>query len=355
MPSRSNRPAQVQVLAPYRTDGTSEEYGSPEYRAEVAGWFEALGLDAVWRPVHLDNVARTIGELSAPAGASIAFNLCDGIETDGFPGLSVVRMLEARGVAFTGADSAFYATSSSKLEMKRCFARAGVPCPPASPLAEVHTEPDIDALAAVIGFPCILKLDRGSNGLGLSRASVASNRLELQQQLHRLRQSGDAGSEHIRTYGLFAERYIPGREFTVLVVDDAASPSGLHVYPAVEIQYHPGTPAAERLLFRGHRDAPASYGPAGPHCVYAAAPQAVQEPVTALAYQAYRAAGGNGYARVDIRMDASGGALLVLEVNANCGLSVHEPTIMLGVDATGSSFPDLIAEILRAGWSRGAP
>lgn len=349
--------AEVHVLAPYRIDGTSEDYGTAAYRAEVAGWFQSLGMDFTWWEVHLGNIGQIIEALTEriQSRAGIAFNLCDGIETDGFPGLTVVRSLEARGIPFTGADSAFYAISTSKLEMKRRFARAAVPCAPGFLIADSQNPGngfDIESLTVAVGFPCILKLDLASNGLGLTRNSVARTPEELLRRIELVNPDAGSGEEDLRRYGLFAEKYLAGREFTVLVVTDPDAPSGTHVYPAVEMRYNAATPEAERILFRGHRDAPSPYGAPGPHCTYVIAGNELQPQVMSLAQDAFHAVGGNGYARVDIRMDDDSGHLFVLEVNANCGLSIEEPTIILGVEAAGRTYAELIAEILRAGWHR---
>ena len=72
-----------------------------------------------------------------PDDSCIYFNLCDGLETDGYPGISVVRSLERREVLFTGSSSAYFATTISKLRMKECFSASNVPT---SPYIEVDIE-----------------------------------------------------------------------------------------------------------------------------------------------------------------------------------------------------------------------
>ena len=57
----------------------------------------------------------------------VVFNLCDGDEINGTPGISVVRLLEEKGLIYTGADEYFYHITTSKIPMKQAFDRAKVP------------------------------------------------------------------------------------------------------------------------------------------------------------------------------------------------------------------------------------
>jgi D-alanine-D-alanine ligase len=79
---------------------------------------------------------------------------------------------------------------------------------------------------------------------------------------------------------------------------------------------------------------------------------AIQE----LSLAAYKAVGGTGYTRVDIRMDEKTQRLYILEVNAQCGLSEDEDYTSIGaiLKANNTSFTELIAEILQDAFIRKA-
>ncbi|MBX3274032.1 MAG: hypothetical protein KF729_27450 [Sandaracinaceae bacterium] len=331
---------EVHVLVPCDAEGRSPEFDTPAHRAELASWFAPLGLRWRWVPVRIGE-ADAIAAALAGRDDAVAFNLCDGDELDGYPGLSVVEALERRGVPFTGADAAFYRTSSSKLAMKRAFARAGVATPPfAEPIGE------LDALVASVGLPCLVKLDTGAAGLGLGRASVATARAELEAALALPR----AGAR-----GAFVEAFAPGDELTVLVVGDARAADALAAltsYPAVAMDFAPGTPATERILFHGHRLEPSPHAPGVPHCRYRLAAPDASRAAEALARRAFVATAGRGYARVDLRDGPRG--LEVLEVNANCALSIDEPTIGLALAARGEAMSDLARAILRVALDGGS-
>ena len=124
---------------------------------------------------------------------------------------------------------------------------------------------------------------------------------------------------HFEPGAIFAERFLPGREFTVLVVD---GPEGVLAFPG-ERQFHPGLAAHDRILtFERHSgdfvdDAPPPDDQ--PSFTYVAVDDGTAASLSALAIAAYAAVDGNGYARVDLK-EGVGGAVMVLEVNANCGL-----------------------------------
>ncbi|MBK8953896.1 MAG: hypothetical protein IPM85_18325 [Chitinophagaceae bacterium] len=73
-----------------------------------------------------------------------------------------------------------------------------------------------------------------------------------------------------------------------------------------------------------------------------------------LSLDAYKACGGKGYTRIDIRQDAVSGKLYMLEANAQCGLSEDENYTSIGaiIKASGVSFTDVIAEVLKDGIRR---
>ena len=65
-------------------------------------------------------------------------------------------------------------------------------------------------------------------------------------------------------------------------------------------------------------------------------------------WAAYASVGGRGYGRVDLRMDAETGALYVLEVNAQCGLSEDENFTSIGaiLRFAERGFCDMVREII---------
>ena len=73
-----------------------------------------------------------------------------------------------------------------------------------------------------------------------------------------------------------------------------------------------------------------------------------------LSLQAYKAVGGTGYGRLDIRMDKNTGKMYMLEVNAQCGLSEDEDYTSIGaiLRYAEKSFSGMVRKIITDAFSR---
>ena len=120
----ADAPLLVWVLAPLveTTDPDIAWYSDyAQGRAEYERAFAALGYAWRWQDVtladHREVIARIVRE--STDHHPVIFNLCDGDESNDIPGVGVIHHLEALGLAYTGADAAFYMGTTSKIEMKR--------------------------------------------------------------------------------------------------------------------------------------------------------------------------------------------------------------------------------------------
>jgi D-alanine-D-alanine ligase len=152
-------PPLVWALTPYLIRNrrlVGESYDNEQTKAEIAAAFHSLGMPWVWQPVVpecIDEVLAQIARYREKNDAMI-FNFCDGDDINGYPGLSLLRALEASGIPFTGAHARFYEISTSKILIKKALIRAGVPT---APFAIVpHTGP-AEGLCERIGAPLFLK------------------------------------------------------------------------------------------------------------------------------------------------------------------------------------------------------
>ena len=343
----------VWAFIPYRQDGTEivgEFYDNPLTRRELSDVFATLGLDWKWVPITTENLDETVDSLLRSRNGSmpLVLNYCDGDDIFGYPGISVVNKLEEKGLAFTGADAAFYHTSTSKIRMKEAFVRAGVPTAPFAVIADA--ERDIPGLCERLGAPLFVKPAVSAGSFGLTLHSVVHDDEELQTQVRSLL-CGPYGQEFAEG-GIFAERFINGPEFTVLVVGTPDLPETIRLYPPVERFFNTSLPDEERFFSyeRYWENWEAEPGPpdGGPLYEYRLAAPALQERLAALSWQAFCAVGGTGYGRVDIRMDKNSGELFVLEVNANCGISSPEDDSSAGniLKWSGISFAQLMGDML---------
>lgn len=349
----SERQIAVWAFIPYcETEAglVSECYDNPLTRRELAEVFEALGLKWQWTQVTQGNLAEAVdlAATSANGHLPLVLNYCDGDEIFGDPGISVILELEKRGVAFTGADATFYHLSTSKIRMKEAFVRAGVPTAPFAVIAD--PERDASGLCERLGAPLMVKPAVSAGSFGLSLHSVVHDDAELKTQVKTLL-DGQYGRE-FAVGGIFAERFVNGPEFTVLVLGSPDFPETARIYPPVERAFNLRLPDEERFFSYDRyweiykEETPL---PDGERMYEYRLPKPdLQKRLADIAWQAYCAVGGAGYGRVDFRMDKKTGELFVLEVNANCGICSSEDDSSVGniLRLSGIPFAQLMGDIL---------
>lgn len=343
----------VVVLAP-RTDTADPSldyyHDYSDSHQEFARAFAALGWPWRWQPVTTANCAGVLDALTREPHPRlpVVFNLCDGDGSNDVPGLEVIHQLDALGLAYTGADAAFYRATTSKIEMKQAFESHRVAT---APWAVIGHEPiDAAGLLERLGVPLIVKPAVSAGSMGITIKSVVSTPAALREQV-RLLHEGYRGWD-LASGGILAEWFIAGREFTTFITGDGHAPDRARIYPPVERVFHTSLPPTEQFLsydrlWEVHeRESPIGEGE---HLwEYAPVPADLRTPVQALSWAAYAAVGGCGYGRVDLRMAERTGELFVLEVNAQCGLSEDEDYTSIGaiLRVAGCSFADLVRDLV---------
>jgi D-alanine-D-alanine ligase len=132
---------------------------------------------------------------------------------------------------------------------------------------------------------------------------------------------------------VFAEPWLPGKEYTVAILQDEALPSIRIETPKTFYDY-------EAKYFR---DDTRYYCPSG----LAAAPEAH---LKNLALAAFEAAGASGWGRADFMMDASGRPQL-LEINTIPGMTSHS-LVPMAARAVGIDFEELVWRVLETSFTR---
>ena len=251
----------------------------------------ALGHAVTRLPV--DPEARWVERLRK-AKYDVAFNMCEGINGISELELPSIGALELLGVPFTGTSALTAGLCLRKYLMNTLAERAGVPVP-AWAVARAG-----DRLPAV-GFPAICKPANEDASLGVEQRSVVRTARALQARLRDMHTLWDE---------ILVQRYVDGREVNVGIVGD-------EVLPLAEIDFG-GMPAGYwRIVTYNAKWTPGSKEDAGtqPRCPADLTPD-LSEEIRRIARTAWRAVGGDGYGRVDLRIDADGQPWL-LEVNAN--------------------------------------
>ncbi|MEP6794941.1 MAG: hypothetical protein ABJB16_11485 [Saprospiraceae bacterium] len=353
----------VWVLAPLLESNDAKidyYYDFSQSIAEYEKTFVELGIEWKWQPVTINDFSEIIETIVTEKATSskmpVVFNLCDGDEINGTPGLSVVRLLEEKGLIYTGSDEYFYTITTSKMPMKQAFDDAFVPT--AKWKAIYNKDVDIEDVFEKLGSPVIVKpaISGGSMGVGIK--NVVHNQAELNEQVHHMF-NGYRGW-NLAADGLLAESFISGPEFTVLISGSHDNPKDAKIYTPVERVFHASLPEHEKFLsfdrlweiYEDETPMPND----GNFYEYALPDSALIDQIKKISWDAFVATRGCGYTRADVRMDKETGQLFVLEVNAQCGLSEDEDFTSIGaiLRISGNTFTDLVAEIINDAFDRHA-
>jgi len=233
---------------------------------------------------------------------------------------TVQGLLALADLPYTGSHALGSALAMDKDVAKRLFLAAGVATPE---WLMAPVEPGV--VAAQLGFPVIVKPNAQGSTVGLS---LVESEAGLRQAIEL---AGAFGEE------VMLERYVPGRELTVGILDATALAVG-EIIPAqgdifdYTAKYQAG--AAQEVF-------PADLEPR------------IITRVEALALKAHGALKLGSYSRVDFRMDPHGG-LWVLEVNTLPGLTGGS-LLPKSAAAAGIGFAELCERICRGAQGRGGP
>ena len=226
---------------------------------------------------------------------------------------------------FKGSSAAMLKATNWKSHMGDLFAAANVPHVPHVLLRRAEDLADASALAALksLGFPLFMKIDDGTNSQGLSiDTSIARSHEALMRNARAF--LADGGRP------IVVQRMLSGREFTIAVSKGRAYTPVERIFGEGELFSGPGGTQAERVL-----------------CARTEAPLIAE--CQRVALQAFDAVGGDGYGRVDLRVDDASSAVLALEVNVNCSFapnSYFEQSVMASGSSRAIICTQLINEVM---------
>lgn len=352
----TNQPIHVWVLAPHLETADANidyYYDFSQSIAEYTRAFAELGWEWKWQPVTMKNYATVIDDIVQEQERGerfpIVLNLCDGDEVNGTPGISVVRLLEQKGLCYTGSDEYFYNITTSKVPMKKAFDAAGVPT--ANWVSITSTDQNLDNVFEQLGTPVIVKPAVSGGSMGVGIKNVVHDREELKEQVNRMF-NGYRGW-NLSADGLIAEAFINGPEFTTFISGSYDHPEQARVYDPVQRVFNPSLPENEQFLsfdrlWEIYEEETPMPNEANFY-EYAKTDPGLTDIIKKISWDAYVATRGKGYTRVDLRQDKQTGRIFVLEVNAQCGISEDEDFTSIGaiLRLSGNSFPQLVTEIIQ--------
>ncbi|WP_176785931.1 SET domain-containing protein-lysine N-methyltransferase [Propionivibrio dicarboxylicus] len=245
------------------------------------------------------SVHRQLREASR-RGYAIFVNLCEGYLDWDIPSVDVIWSLEALELPYTGPSLRVY--DPSKPLMKYVAYTQGVKSPPC---VEVNTPDDCEAALTQLRFPLFVKPAHAGDSLGIdtnSRVQDANGlRAQCQQVIDRF---GSA----------LVEEFIPGREFTVLVVANPNKPFDPTVLRPLEFVFeHPDAFKTYDLKIREHH----------PEANVPLQDQELDQSLRQAAKAIFVGFSGEGYARLDFRVDAQG-SVFFIDINFACSVFYAE-------------------------------
>ncbi len=286
--------------------------------ARVEDALQRLGHEVVPIDVGADLVDRLVAV--APDVAFVALHGRGG--EDG----TVQELLELVGVPYTASGPSACIRCMDKVVAKHELRGAGVPTPDfyafsQAAFEELGAARALPALEERLDFPVVVKPAAQGSALGIKFARTAAD------------VPGAIVSAFSYDTKVLLERYVEGRDLAVSVLDGADGPEALPVVEAIPHEEDFYDFEARYEIGRTAFICPAAIGDE--------ATARAQE----LALAAYRTLGCEGFARIDLMLDASSGELTVLEINAIPGLT-DTSLLPLAAEAAGIPFDELIARIV---------
>ncbi|OGC95203.1 MAG: hypothetical protein A2W25_02020 [candidate division Zixibacteria bacterium RBG_16_53_22] len=230
---------------------------------------------------------------------------------------TIQAVLDILGIPYTGSGVLASSLAMDKHIAKKIFIASGVPTPEYIVLAtsEIRDEQSlIKQIRETVGFPVVVKPNDQGSSVGLD---ISFEPETLFQIVQRAAEYSDL---------LLFEKFIPGRELTVAVLDDQP-------LPVVEMRPHDGFYDYRHKYTAGMTD----------YLCPAPLTEEQTRRIQVLGLAAFKALKCEGYARVDFRMSPED-KFFCLEVNTLPGMTATS-LVPKAAKAMGIEFPQLLEKI----------
>lgn len=267
----------------------------------------------------------------------LVFNLCERFADNDDYELHVTAVLAMLGQPFTGTGPGAMALRQDKSVTKKLLKFHDIGYPNFSIFARHNLE-----FAGKMHFPLFVKPLRGDTSLGIDDASVVTEYTRLIEKVSFIQ-------TQLKVPAL-VEEYIEGREFYVGVLGN----DPMEVLPVMELDFSKLPNQYQRIY--GHEaksDADSPQYRAINAIVATELSPEVRARITQAGREAAYALKIQDYARVDIRLAASGQPMVV-EVNANPYLERTSAFALAALQA-GMGYSTLINRIVETAWNRIEP
>lgn len=259
-----------------------------------------------WEMVTLTApVLDKVRALAESGKYDIYLNICEGYEFEdeeddelGYQGIEVVEALEKLNLPFTGAGSNCF--DPTREEMQAVADANGIGFAKGYRVKSVE---EAEGLVKNLRFPIMVKHPKSYGSMGMIKESRADTLKQVLAQVNRI--CSEFGAARM-------EEFIVGKEFNVLVVENADDLDQPFAYPPAELIFPPNEEFWHTDI-KWNYDVPFDF-------MEVTNPELIAR-LHDTGKRMFLAMGISGYGRCDIRMNEKG-ELFILEINPN-------PAIML--------------------------
>lgn len=238
---------------------------------------------------------KQLKELSKK-GYDIFVNLCEGYPDWEVPGYDVYFNADLLNLPITGPGTRLF--DVPKKLMKYVAYCEGVRIPP---YALINSLDEIPVATKHLKYPLFVKPAHAGDSLGVDEKSLVNNIEELTSKCASI----------IDEFGpLLVEEYIPGREFTVLVAAAIENEKECVAFRPVEYRFPEGREFKTYALKTSELH---------PDCNFPCEDPELDKQLRAAAKRIFRGFGGEGYARMDFRVNDKN-EIFFLELNFTCSV-----------------------------------
>ncbi|MCL6240871.1 D-alanine--D-alanine ligase [Acinetobacter amyesii] len=222
--------------------------------------------------------------------------------------------LEWLNIPYTGTGVQGSAIGMDKVKTKQVWQGSELPT---APYRIVSKDSDLQEIVDSIGLPFIIKPVHEGSSIGMSKV----------EKIEDFATAIAKATQHDAV--VMAEKWITGREFTIVILNGQALPV-IRLEPPADVAFYDYEAKYNRNDVQ--------YGiPCG-------LTQDEEKRLQALSLRAFQAVGASGWGRIDAMQDAEGNFWL-LEVNTVPGMTSHS-LVPKAANAVGYSFDDLCVAIL---------
>lgn len=277
-------------------------------------------------PANID-MMRNIMEIENLDVIFIHYDPLENLKLQG----NVFAALELLGIPIVGSGMLAQATALSKETANVILASKGLPVVK----SQVFFDKD-DELKEELKdrFPLFVKPESEAVSVGIRNDSFVENEEQLAKTLERIFNEVNPP--------VIVEEFLPGREFTVGVLEDI---DGIKALEVTELTFNPESGVNFRTKDTVKNKWTVKTTPA-------IIDEELELEMKYLAIKSFKAMNCDTYARIDIRLDADGNPY-IMEINTMPGLSNPDSPYVQEALASGMTYEKLIDKLVKSAYSKG--